>query len=124
LTKGHRKNTLCTSLFSEVLQWLYGCGKLIISQENGFVNNYCLQKSKKEVKTLQKEREFIREKLAKFSLSQIWLINELEERGIVTDKTELCSVIKGTRRGPKSNEIITTSVDILTAYEKRYKECP
>ena len=73
---------------------------------------------------MQEKREFIRENLGKFSLSQIWLINELEERGIVTDKTELSSVIKGTRRGPKATEIIEGSVEILKHYEDKYKRCP
>lgn len=72
---------------------------------------------------MQEKREFIREKLGKFSLSQIWLINELEERGILTDKTELSSAIKGTRRGPKVTEIIESSFDILKSYEEKYKGC-
>lgn len=69
------------------------------------------------------KRAFIREKLGKHSLSQIWLINELEERGIVTEKTELSSIIKGTRRGPKAEKIIDASAEILTEYENKYK-CP
>lgn len=72
---------------------------------------------------MQEKREFIREKLGKFSLSQVWLINELEEKGIITDKTELSSVIKGTRRGPKATEIINLSVEILENYEEKYKGC-
>lgn len=73
---------------------------------------------------MQEKREFIREKLGKFSLTQIWLINELEERDIVTDKTELSSIIAGTRRGPKVVRIIEASEDILKRYEDKYKKCP
>lgn len=73
---------------------------------------------------MQEKREFIREKLGKFSLTQIWLINELEERGIVTDKTELSSIITGARRGPKVVRIIEASEDILKRYEDKYKKCP
>ena len=73
---------------------------------------------------MQKERTFIRVKLAEYNLTQVWLRNELEERGIVTDKTELSSVIKGTRRGPKATEIIEGSVEILKHYEDKYKRCP
>ena len=41
------------------------------------------------------ERENIRERLRKHSLSYVWLISQLRMRGIVTDKTEMSSVISG-----------------------------
>lgn len=70
---------------------------------------------------MQKERTFIRVKLAEYNLTQVWLRNELEERGIITDKTEMCSVLKGNRRGSKAESIIANSVEILEKYEKGYK---
>ena len=45
------------------------------------------------------ERENIRERRKKHKLSYVWLIGQLALRGIVTDKTEMSSVISGTRNG-------------------------
>lgn len=63
------------------------------------------------------EREHIRERLKKHKLSYVWLIGQLALRGIVTDKTEMSSVISGTRSGTKADAIIDLSVDILDKYE-------
>lgn len=64
-----------------------------------------------------KERENIRERLKKHKLSCVWLIGQLALRGIVTDKTEMSSVISGTRNGTKADAIIELSIDILDKYE-------
>lgn len=64
-----------------------------------------------------KERENIRERLKKHKLSYVWLIDQLALRGIVTDKTEMSSVISGTRNGTKADAIIELSIDILDKYE-------
>ena len=50
------------------------------------------------------ERENIRERLRKHSLSYVWLISQLRMRGIVTDKTEMSSVISGVRTGQKPTQ--------------------
>lgn len=63
------------------------------------------------------ERENIRERLKKNKLSYVWLISQLALRGIVTDKTEMSSVIAGTRHGTKADAIIELSLDILDSYE-------
>ena len=63
------------------------------------------------------ERENIRERLKKQKLSYVWLIGQLALRGIVTDKTEMSSVISGTRNGTKADAIIELSIDILDKYE-------
>jgi hypothetical protein len=39
-------------------------------------------------------------------------------RGIVTDKTEMSSVISGVRNGAKADSIIQTANDILDIYEQ------
>ena len=49
--------------------------------------------------------------------SYVWLIGQLALRGIVTDKTEMSSVISGTRNGTKADAIIELSIDILDKYE-------
>ena len=66
------------------------------------------------------ERENIRERLKKNKLSYVWLIGQLALRGIVTDKTEMSSVISGTRNGTKADAIIELSMDILDKYENGY----
>ena len=55
----------------------------------------------------------IRVSLAEFGLTQVWLIEELRKRGIITDKTEMSSVLSGTRHGRKVDQILKTSVEIL-----------
>lgn len=64
------------------------------------------------------KRENIRERLRKHSLSYVWLINQLRIRGIVTDKTEMSSVISGVRKGAKADMIVETANDILDSYEQ------
>lgn len=68
------------------------------------------------------ERDRIRVALFENSLSQVWLINRLEEHGITTDKTELSSALSGTRRGAKIDKIIKTSTEILNDYEAKMKK--
>lgn len=58
----------------------------------------------------------IRVALAACGRTQVWLIEELRLRGILTDKTEMSSVLSGTRIGPKADRILTTSVEILGEY--------
>jgi hypothetical protein len=63
-------------------------------------------------------RKSIRERLIKNTLSQVWLINRLEDEGLQTEKTELCSVLSGTRKGAKAETILQVSDAILTRYEE------
>ena len=64
------------------------------------------------------ERENIRERLKKHKLSYVWLIGQLALRGIVTDKTEMSSVISGTRNGTKADAIIELSIMIQAAVSR------
>ena len=66
------------------------------------------------------EREAIYERLKKNKLTQVWLISQLRERGIVTDKSELSSVFNGTRNGLKVDAIIKTTKVILDEYESKF----
>lgn len=98
---------------------LYKSGIFIISI-GAFIVNYCLQDfDGKEVSTVEELNE-IRERLKRHRLSFVWLILELDKRGIVTDKTEVSSVFNGTRRGAKADSIIQTSTVILDDYEKKF----
>lgn len=69
-----------------------------------------------------KERDKIRVALLENSLSQVWLINRLEEHGVQTDKAELSSALSGTRHGAKIDKIIKTSIEILDEYESKMKK--
>lgn len=58
------------------------------------------------------ERTDIRFRLQKHNLSYVWLISQLRLRGVVTDKTEMSSVISGARSGPKAERIIQTAAAV------------
>lgn len=68
---------------------------------------------------MREEREKIRMMLYRNTLTNTWLINRLEEKGINTEKSELSSVLRGVRKGAKAENIIKTSVVILDNYETK-----
>jgi hypothetical protein len=53
------------------------------------------------------------------TLTNAWLVNRLEEKGINTEKTEMSSVLRGVRKGAKAESIIKSSIDILSEYEEK-----
>lgn len=68
---------------------------------------------------MRQERDEIRIILYRNSLTQTWLINRLEEKGILTDKAELSSALAGSRKGAKVDKILTASAEILKEYEDK-----
>lgn len=66
---------------------------------------------------MREEREKIRMMLFRNTLTNAWLINRLEERDIITEKSEMSSVLRGVRKGAKAEKIIKNSLDILDKYE-------
>lgn len=68
---------------------------------------------KKGGHTLKRERELVKQKMTEFRLTGVWMINKLEERGVIVDKTAFSSIMRGARVGPKSELVIKTSLDIL-----------
>lgn len=60
----------------------------------------------------------IKERLTSFRLTQVWLIHRLAEQGLITDKSEMSSVLAGVRFGLKADEILRKSDAILTTYAK------
>lgn len=64
------------------------------------------------------DRTLIRRKLQDNHLTSVWLINQLDYCGINTNKTEMTNILSGSRKGPKVDEIIRVSLDILERYEK------
>lgn len=96
---------------------VHGRGSFIITFEESVVNFSLQDSNMKGGSGNVEERENIRERLKKHKLSYVWLIGQLALRGIVTDKTEMSSVISGTRNGTKADAIIELSIDILDKYE-------
>lgn len=72
---------------------------------------------------MREERDEIRIRLYQNCLTQAWLINRLEERGIYTDKAELSSALAGTRKGAKVDKILSTAFEILKEYEDKMNNC-
>lgn len=68
---------------------------------------------------MREERDRIRLMLYRNTLTNAWLVNRLEERGVVTEKTEMSSVLRGVRKGAKAETIIKTSLEILDDYEAK-----
>lgn len=64
----------------------------------------------------------IKTSLCELGLTQVWLINELAKRNIRTDKTEMSSVIAGTRHGAKAELLIKTAEEIINEYKEQYKD--
>ena len=73
--------------------------------------------TRKEVSHLREERDRIRMMLYRNTLTNAWLVNRLEEKGINTEKTEMSSVLRGVRKGAKAESIINSSIEILENYE-------
>ena len=71
----------------------------------------------------REEREFltaqIREQLTQYRLTQVWLIRQLSTIGLLTDKSEMSSVLSGTRLGSKADEILRKSAKVLAVYADR-----
>lgn len=66
---------------------------------------------------MKRKRDEIRIMLLNNNLSQVWLIGQLAEKGIITDKSELSSALSGSRTGKKIDKIIDISLQILHDYE-------
>lgn len=72
---------------------------------------------------MREERDRIRLMLYRNTLTNAWLVNRLEERGVITEKTEMSSVLRGVRKGAKAEIIIKTSLEILDDYESKMGVC-
>ena len=63
--------------------------------------------------------EQIKDKVSRFTLTYTWLIHRLSDEGLLTDKFEMSATLSGTRIGPKADEILCRSLDILNEYGRR-----
>ena len=76
--------------------------------------------------SVDERREYaqeIRDRIADTSLTYTWLIRQLSDDGMITDKFEMSSTLSGTRTGDKSDEILRRSLDILREYQDKMKSC-
>lgn len=64
------------------------------------------------------QRDAIRLKMSTEKLSYTWLIRQLERNGVVVAKSELSSILAGTRLGPKSDQVINAITKILSDYDR------
>lgn len=70
---------------------------------------------------MQEQRERVRVMLCRFHLSQSWLMNELEKKGVPVDKSSLSDILSGRRRsGNKTELVINSALAILEKYGKCY----
>ncbi len=67
---------------------------------------------------MEEKRVLIRRKLQDNHLTSVWLINQLEQNGVRTDRAELSTALNGSRKGPKVDKIMEVSLNILHRYEK------
>lgn len=63
--------------------------------------------------------EQIRTLVEGFSLTYTWLIRQLSDEGLMTDKFEMSATLAGVRTGSKADEILRRSLSILQEYEER-----
>ena len=62
----------------------------------------------------------IKIRLLENRLTQAWLIYQLEQLGISLDKSALCDILSGRRKGKKADEVIENAELILNRYEAVY----
>lgn len=71
-----------------------------------------------QMNAMKNARETVLWKLQKNNLSQTWLVNRLEERGLPASKFNLSDILRGVRRSSPADEFIRYSLDILDSYEQ------
>ena len=79
--------------------------------------------SRKSAYSLDEQRELtrkIKEKVEGSSLTYVWLVHRLSDASVYTDKFELSAILSCTRRGPKADEILRLSLEILETYESAF----
>lgn len=68
----------------------------------------------------ERKRNEIKRRLQQYRLSQVWLINQLRNRDLQTDKSEMSSLLSGSRVGAKSEYILLLSLEILDEYQRSF----
>jgi hypothetical protein len=60
----------------------------------------------------------IRERMQKLGKTQVWLILELQQRGIVVQPPEMSSILRGVNTYPKATRVLEVCNDILSEIER------
>ena len=71
-----------------------------------------------QMNAMKNARETVLWKLQKNNLSQTWLVNRLEERGLPASKFNVSDILRGVRRSSPADEFIQKSLEIMDSYEK------
>lgn len=61
----------------------------------------------------------IRERMQRLGKTQVWLILELHQRGIVVQPPEMSSILRGVNTSPKAAKVLKACDDILSDIERR-----
>lgn len=61
----------------------------------------------------------IRERLKELGKTQVWLILELQKRGLVVQPPEMSSILRGVNTYPKAEKVLEESDAILTEIERK-----
>ena len=64
----------------------------------------------------------IRERMKALGKTQVWLILELQERGIVVQPPEMSQILSGVNTYPKAKRVLEVSNDILSDIEAKVKK--
>lgn len=67
------------------------------------------------------KREKIRVLVARYCLSYVWLVNQLNKFGFDVIPNELCQYITGRRRGSKCEKVLDACILILELYGVLYE---
>lgn len=61
----------------------------------------------------------IRDRLKALGKTQVWLILELQKRGLVVQPPEMSSILRGVNTYPKAKKVLKVSDAILTEIEQK-----
>ncbi len=61
----------------------------------------------------------IRERMRALDKTQVWLILELQKRGIVVQPPEMSAILRGVNTYPKATRVLEMSDKILSGLEKK-----
>ena len=67
------------------------------------------------------KREKIRVLIARYCLSYVWLVNQLNKLGHDVVPNELCQYITGRRRGAKCEQVLDACISVLERYGREFE---
>ena len=67
------------------------------------------------------KREKIRGMVEQYCLTYVWLVNQLNKRGMDVTSNELCHYVTGRRRGERAERVLNLCIQILECYVELYE---